>query len=71
MVTHWDWRLPHRPNAKNKWQYKRICERLNSQRRPPNAWEMDVIIDYCYPEEERILWAEEMRQKYEADRTFD
>ena len=40
---------------KDKRKYMKLCKRLNAEQREPYMSEWDWIIQYCYPEEDRIL----------------
>lgn len=51
----WDFHYPAHPMDRDKRKYMRLCKRLNAEQRDPYPNEWDWIIDYCYPEENRIL----------------
>lgn len=51
----WDWNYPLHPMDKDKRKYMKLCKTLNAEQRNPYPYEWDWIIEYSYPEEDRIL----------------
>ena len=52
---YWDWNSPYLRKGKDRWKFNNLCKRLNGEGRNPSPREWDMLIDYMYPEEDRIL----------------
>lgn len=50
-----DWNNPHLPKNSERWKFNKLCKRINADHRNPSPREWDMIIDFIYPEEDRIL----------------
>lgn len=53
---YWDYNNPYiHGNSRDKWKFRSLCKKLNGERRDPYPNEWDFLIQYMYPEEDRIL----------------
>lgn len=50
-----DYNNPYIPPNKELWKFKKLCKKINGEHRTPYPGEWDILIEFMYPEEDRIL----------------